>query len=365
MANQPLLSLFYRLRQAGFRHLYLDDYQRLIEAWRDGFGWENQESLGELCKLLWVKSFEQERIFDDYFNQFIADFSISKPSQLTEKSPAIHSITQSDIPIVDDNPPNQDNYENNQEAETVSFEPIQAIATGKIPQKIVQSQEKESRNKLQYKTHYLPPSIQQIQQGWQNLHYNIERGSLTEVDLDQTIANIERQGKFFDLALVPHHQKRLEVLLLLDQYGSMVPFQLFSRQLTETASRGGQIRRINSYYFHNLPQEEVYGDAGFQHPENTSQLLFNLQPQSTIVLIFSDAGAARRGFNPSRVTATQEFINQLKPRCRSLVWLNPVPQNLWSKTTAAKIAKFVNMFEFSKQGWEKAITYLQASGGKN
>jgi formylglycine-generating enzyme required for sulfatase activity len=79
----------------------------------------------------------------------------------------------------------------------------------------------------------------------------------------------------------------------------------------------------------------------------------------TLVLIFSDAGAARGGLNPGRIELTDKFLLQIKPVVRQVVWLNPLPVSRWYGTTASQIAKFVSMYPFGDAEWRRMMYELR------
>jgi hypothetical protein len=81
--------------------------------------------------------------------------------------------------------------------------------------------------------------------------------------------------------------------------------------------------------------------------------------ERAVVLIVSDAGAARGSFESERVERTQVFLNQLKRSVRRYAWLNPMPNHRWKGTTAEDIARLVPMFEMSRRGLDAAIDILR------
>lgn len=75
MNNLPLLDLFTRLRAAGLP-LGMDDYQLVLRAIQSGFGLQNRAALARLCRTLWVKSAEEQRIFDYHFEQVMSNEAV-------------------------------------------------------------------------------------------------------------------------------------------------------------------------------------------------------------------------------------------------------------------------------------------------
>jgi uncharacterized protein with von Willebrand factor type A (vWA) domain len=81
------------------------------------------------------------------------------------------------------------------------------------------------------------------------------------------------------------------------------------------------------------------------------------------IIIFSDAGAARGLYNQQRVNWTYYFLTRLRRVARQITWLNPMPANRWTNTTAAAIATFVPMFAVDQQGLQRAVGVLRGQVG--
>jgi uncharacterized protein with von Willebrand factor type A (vWA) domain/WD40 repeat protein len=205
---------------------------------------------------------------------------------------------------------------------------------------------------------YFPVTRRQMKQSWRYLRRMLREGPPTELDVEATVKQIGQQGLLLNLVLRPRRINRSELLLLLDQEGSMVPFHSLGRRLAETALQGGRLARVGVYHFHNCPNDYLYND-----PRRTEAMainaVLNAYADSAGVLIFSDAGAAQGGLNPERVQLTQEFLIHLKQRVRYIAWLNPTPATRWQGTSAESIARLVPMFELTRQGLQEAIAVLR------
>ena len=206
---------------------------------------------------------------------------------------------------------------------------------------------------------FFPLTQRQMKHVWRYLRRPVREGKPTELDLEATIDQIGQQGLLLDIVLVPPRVNRAELMILIDQDGSMVPFHTLSHKLTETALGDGRLRKTGIYYFHNSPVEYLYRDRHHQQGELVTDILTNRCSEQTAVLIFSDAGAARGGSNEERYKLTQEFLTQLQQRVLHIAWLNPIPKERWFGTTAAKIARLVPMFEVSRPSLQDAISVLR------
>ena len=205
----------------------------------------------------------------------------------------------------------------------------------------------------------LPITHRQMKQGWRYLRQFSREGAPSELDLQATIQQVAQQGILLNPVLLPRRTNKVELLLLIDRDGSMVPFHHLSQELADTAFRGGRFSRVRVYYFHNYPDEYLYRDPFHLDPEPIDDCLLNLAKGRTVCLIFSDAGAARGRFSSRRRRLTKFFLKNLRQYVRYTVWLNPVPRNRWETTTAHDIAALVPMFEVNRQEFYMAIDVLR------
>ncbi len=206
---------------------------------------------------------------------------------------------------------------------------------------------------------FFPVTQRQMKQMWRYLRRPVREGKATELDVEATINHIGNQGILLEPVLIPPRMNRAELLLLIDQDGSMVPFHALSQRLAETALRGGRLGRTGIYYFHNCPVEYLYRDSYHQQGELVSDIVTHIYSKRTAVLIFSDAGAARGGYSEERYKLTQEFLTHLRQKVRHIAWLNPMPKKRWFGTTAGEISNLVPMFEVSRPGLQDAISVLR------
>jgi uncharacterized protein len=245
-------------------------------------------------------------------------------------------------------------------SDLVPFRNIQdEVQVAQAVQQIAQVQRNQWGDRTLRSGDYLPVTQRQMRQSWRRLRQMVREGVSTELDVEATVQQIGRQGLLLNPVLVPRRVNRSELLLLVDQDGSMVPFRGLSMRLVETALRGGQLGETGVVYFHNSPIDYLYADPYYQHAEPTQKIFEQLRPDRSVALIFSDAGAARGGLNPERVELTQSFLRQLKQQVRYVAWLNPMPRSRWENTSAAEIARLVPMFEMSRQGLDGAIHTLR------
>ncbi|MDJ0676826.1 MAG: Calx-beta domain-containing protein [Calothrix sp. MO_167.B42] len=205
----------------------------------------------------------------------------------------------------------------------------------------------------------IPVTYRQIKQGWRYLRNLVREGAPTELDIEATIQQIGNQGFLLKPVLTPRRINKVELLLLIDQDGSMVPFHHLSQAIINTASQGGRFHKVRVYYFHNCPNDYLYEDPYHLEAVPVEDCLSQLPKTRVVCLIFSDAGAARGGFNSKRRRLTKFFIKELKQYVHHIAWLNPVPRQRWEYSTAGEIANLVPMFEVNRQEVYQAIDILR------
>ena len=352
----PLLDLFTRLREAGLP-LGIDEYRLILEALQKGFGTTNQETLAELCRTLWVKSKDEEHLFNYHFQQVM---SVSTNSAFTPTSPekSESSDTKTTKPS---SQPKPEKTENTPVSVPVSSELIEVEEEMQVAEAVqitTNSFDEIAENRFTQTDEYFPVTRRQMKQSWRHLRRFVRQG-LPTLDVDATIERIGQQGILLEPVMVPSRVNRTELQLLIDQKGSMVPFHALSQRLADTALRGGRLGKAGIYYFHNCPTKYIYRDTARQKAEPVSDFLAQLRPECSAVLIFSDAGAARGGYSLERLELTEKFLYQLKQRVRYIAWVNPMATERWFGTTAGEIARLVPMFELSRQGLDSAIDVLR------
>ena len=358
----PLVDLFTRLKEAGLS-LGIDEYFLVLRALQKGFGTADQQALAELCRTLWVKSKDEEHLFNYHFEQVMQ--TIPLPPDFASIA-AEQESTSPSLPAL--------NVRQEMQNEDPKAEEMSAPSPG-ISQELMEVEEEiqvaeavqiATRlegdviiNRFTESDEYFPVTRRQMKQSWRHLRRMVREGPLVEIDIEATITCFSQQGIPSDPVLVPGRINRTKLLLLLDHKGSMVPFHALSQRLAETAQRGGRLGEAGVFYFHNCPTQYLYRDPSRQQAELVSNLLMKLRPDRSVVLIFSDGGAARGGFNLERLELTNQFLDRLKERVRYITWLNPIAKERWAGTTAGEIAQRVPMFEMSRRGMEGAIDVLR------
>lgn len=365
LRDLPLLGLFNCLREAGLP-LGLDEYQLLLRALQSGFGRQDRDALERLCRILWTKSADDAKLFAHYFAK-----EIPPPIPDGENEGPANGRGQTTppprTPTIDTQPLTQtvetSGTENSAStAASVSdltreiAEPVQAF---KVALQAGDRQAEVADRIFLLSTEYFPVTRRRMKQSWRHLRRMIREGAQEVLDVPATVDQIGRQGVLIKPVLAPRRVNRAELLLLIDQGGSMTPFHALAERLAETALRGGRLGRAGIYYFHNCPVAHLYRNPFLLEDETVPDVLRRLHRGRTSVLVFSDGGAARGNLNEERLALTEQFLAQVRAHVPYVTWLNPMPSARWSATTAGEIARLVPMFETSRRGLDDAVSVLR------
>lgn len=408
MEELPLIDLFYHLREEEFA-LGISEFLLLQRALHAGFG-QDQPTLLRLTKRLWAKSKAQERIIEEYFVQRQVQVNPIDPQtgpQAAAVGPAEGRPHENDLLSDGTRLPSKNLGEREQQtartgespeekpAESTSALPttdrdrepssrmrpvIQVtIRNTNLPERIPQAQ-------YALTGEYQPVSLRQMKQGWRYLRRMKRSGVPAELDLPATVHKAGMEGLLYEPVLAPVRTNQAQLLMLVDRGGSMTPFHALGADLVQTAAGSGLLGRFGAFFFTNLPiarqaptadpegvpaDYTCYRSPGLAFEESLSQILGKYKLSETSILIFSDAGAARRRWNLERVVATARLVTYLQRRKPlALVWLNPIPADRWKPSdptskpehSAQAIASFTPMFPVDRPGFSDLIDALRGLG---
>ncbi|MGK7873890.1 MAG: hypothetical protein AB4426_11430 [Xenococcaceae cyanobacterium] len=348
----PLFELFLALREP--LKLRPDQYALLLEALEQGYGCEGIDDLKSVCRLLWLKSrgTQQEKqfetIFDSYIQQHTTSSSVNEeisasPHSGEERATTTIQEKQSSLPAIPA-----------RTSRATNPSPPPEIRLPSAYQTTPPIDVTQSESGYTLTVNDFPFLERPTRQAWRQLRQPLRQGVTTEIDIPATIQIIGRYGICLDPVRQPRRINQIELVFFQDCDGSMIPFRPIVDALFNTLEPR-KFAQVIRYYFRNCPGQFVY-----LKPKGTKiQPLEDLPLDSnhTVAMIISDAGAARGGYNPQRVGLTKRFLEQIQPRVKALVWLNPTPMERWLGTTAEEIAELVDgqMFELPQDSLQAAI----------
>ncbi|RRR69408.1 MAG: VWA domain-containing protein [Candidatus Viridilinea halotolerans] len=207
---------------------------------------------------------------------------------------------------------------------------------------------------------YWPIAHRQMVYAWRYLRRPVADGPCDRFDLDATLAATIRYGLFRGPVYRRRERNHAQLILLLDQNGSMMPFHRFTRDLATTAQYESSIAHVEVYYFHNAPSAYLYRDPHLTNPLPLDAMLATCTPDTSL-LIVSDGGAARGYRRPERIRATRTFLRTLERHTLLHAWLNPMPRERWADSSAQVIAALLQgrMFQMDEDGFSQAIDVIR------
>lgn len=341
--------------------LGISEYQLALRMFREGKSIENLERFRRICRLLWTKSREDQQIFDDFFETWLKprlqrpleplSSDIPSDERISETSPSAPLPRTSPEEYQPEQKKVQDEVSQNH-LEQNTFRQI----SGQLP--FFEISSARMQHKPYHFTPQLPLSKREMTALWRHLRRPQRTGPPEELDVEGTIHTICRNGFFLGPTLRPRRRNQAKLVLLIDCQGSMAPFSLWLEILVESIERGGLLRLVHRYYFHDYPARVVYQRPNLTRAAQIEQVLAE-QAKNTSVLIVSDAGAARGYYDAQRVNATKAFLSLLNTYTYLYAWLNPMPPLRWKGNTAEEIAHFVPMFSLNRDGLNDAIELLR------
>ena len=359
-----LLPLFNRLRQKDIP-VGISEYLLAIKMIQCRGAWQDIERLKRLLCLLWVKSLEDQYIFNQLFEELVRP-ELEKQLLEADKSPLPKIDEDSTFPPqetenldINSNPISQVSSEVKQENKPQPNQPTNSISTRDSSRK---SLSEITPIKLRFRQSYnliprLPITRREMTSIWRNLRLLKREGAPENLDVQGTINLFCKMGFFSGVVLQPSRKNQVKLVLLIDCEGSMSPFKLLIDTLQESIEKVGLLNQKNIFYFHNVPRGYLFTKPNLTKPLPIEEILSREVGNNSVVIV-SDGGAARRTYDSERFHQTKEFIRQLSDKTYLYGWLNPVPEFQWRMTTAEDIATFIPMYSLNPQGLNDLVKIL-------
>jgi len=192
-------------------------------------------------------------------------------------------------------------------------------------------------------------------------------GNEEELDINQTVKKTSENAGMLKLKMLPKKKNNIKVLLLFDIGGSMDDHIELCSQLFSAAKY--EFKNLEFYYFHNCVYEILWKDNlrrrdnaistyDMIHKYNSDyKLIFVGDASMSPYEIMMQHGSVEH-YNPE---AGITWLNRLKEKFPSIVWLNPVPEEEWKWTNSIKmIERYTDnkMFPLTIKGIGDAVKSL-------
>ena len=359
-----LLPLFNRLRQKDIP-VGISEYLLAIKMIQSRGAWQDIERLKRLLCLLWIKSLEDQYIFNQLFEELVRP-ELEKQLLEADKSPLPKIDEDSTSPPqktenldINSNPISQVSSKVQKENKPQPNQPTNSIPIRDFSRK---SLSEITPIKLRFRQSYnliprLPITRREMTGIWRNLRLLKREGAPENLDVQGTINLFCKMGFFSGVVLQPSRKNQVKLVLLIDCEGSMSPFKLLIDTLQESIEKVGLLNQKNIFYFHNVPRGYLFTKPNLTKPLPIEEILSQEVGNNSVVIV-SDGGAARRTYDSERFHQTKEFIRQLSDKTYLYGWLNPVPEFQWRMTTAEDIATFIPMYSLNPQGLNDLVKIL-------
>lgn len=208
--------------------------------------------------------------------------------------------------------------------------------------------------------------IRQIQVALKKLRHLQRLGAEEELDLEETIEQTCRNGGEIELVFSPPRKNNAKVLLLMDAGGSMMPYTELVEQLFSGAHKTTHFKDFQYYYFHNCIYEQVYTDMRMNKKTSTASLLQVLDADYKVILVgdaymapeeLAEPGGAIYYYH-NNDTPGITWLRRIQEHFRACVWLNPLPERHWGRSSIALVRKVFPMFELTLHGLDRGIKQL-------
>lgn len=387
MPKPFLYQLFQDTRASLKLSLGIAEYHALLEAVEKGQIIGNLEALQLACEIIWLKTEAQKIAFRRLFEQqqeeemaAVLLFLQQKAQRAAQTDRPPQETTKVDTPQQqdtdvkeDDKAPNtkdetetltQDTTTDGTSENTTEADAEVLLSLEEAEQGVALKEEQTQSESILSHPYilsdaYHPINERDMRQSWRFLRQPLATGLTNELNIQQTIRQFARDGFLSDVYYHKTYEDKLRLLLLIDYKGSMVAFHTLAQQLINTVQQEEYRRHIQVCYFHDVPKKHLFLNQARTKAIQKEKLLQQVSAKQTRVLIFSDAGAARGKMELARIDDTWDFVDELLPKVRQMVWLNPVPRKRWEGTTAEEIAAITPMFEINQQGFRAAIRHLR------
>jgi uncharacterized protein len=344
--NIPFYELWQSLRRQGF-DISIDAFLLLPKLLHKRGVPPTRADFCFLLQKLWLKPNDDYRVFEQNLDAFF-----QKEEKKAETEPD-HKLRNEQEKPTDRSPsqlPPQNNDNDTGTPIPDTQEKIRITIRRTDETKHIKADRTEEKigGHFLLKGNYFPIKENHLKQAGLYLKKTGKKRLSDEIDLTATVQAWATTGgltqPIFEI------QKDVHVLWLIDDRGSMEAFAKMAALLTDSL----QSTKSEVFYFYNSFRK-VYKDRN-----QIKGIPFDSVPMgsNTCVFIFSDAGAAKGTMNTPRFLQNKTDFEHCLSRSKRVVWINPVPQNRWKRTTAQKLSAVVPMFESNRSGIMAAVKHL-------
>ncbi|MCB9296925.1 MAG: hypothetical protein H6559_27970 [Lewinellaceae bacterium] len=353
-----LLSFFQAVRSRLGLNLEMVQYGDLLKFAKDGYAISDRKALLDLSRALWLVDPREkqnfENLFDIYWPSGNKEDTGGRPEDIADDD------SSEELPEDDFDDGKAEITPNGDQIEEPSSEEegrrIKELATNvqltysRKGQKRAGKSVLTQNHEFDFSSDFHPVGRRILQKRWRDT-FRSEAKYIDKKTIDVT-ATVSLWAQNGILSEPVHQSQRLypkKILLLTDHLGSMEPFSALSHYLFDTFLEAIPNVEVVRLYFHNHLSPNLFKDPGHTKIIYEDNFLSLYGTQENVLVIFSDAGAMRQQKHSNRLTYTATFLQKAQARFEKTIWINPVPRERWIDSSAASIAEYVSMIEFSSK----------------
>lgn len=205
-----------------------------------------------------------------------------------------------------------------------------------------------------------------------------EDGPKTELNVEKTIEKTCDQGGRLEIIMERPRKNQTKLLILMDSGGSMWAYAELCNRLFQAVNQASHFKDLKVYYFHNCFYEYLFTtpSCSWRDKVSTEWVFNNLKEEYKVILVGDGAMAPSellyRGgsldYFHSNENSGLQWLERLKKRFPSSIWLNPIRKETWDYTygayTIGMIREIFPMFPLSAAGLEEGVKALKAGETK-
>lgn len=150
-----------------------------------------------------------------------------------------------------------------------------------------------------------------------------------DLDLPAIIQERVRDGYVRQLRYKTRRKGIQDVIWLSDHSNTMIPYEPWENALHRIVADCPLVSQIQQYFFHIYPSPTPDNDFMFfsNRAHARAVMLSTILKKckkDTLVLIFSDAGAAKKQFDTEHLQIFYNLVSAIRAKTKRMVWVNPV-----------------------------------------
>ena len=200
-----------------------------------------------------------------------------------------------------------------------------------------------------------------------------EDGPKSELNVEKTIEKTCDQGGRLELVMERPRKNQTKLLLLMDSGGSMWSYAELCNRLFQAVNQSSHFKDLKIYYFHNCFYDQLFTtpSCSWRDKISTEWVFHNLKQEYKVILVGDGAmapsellykGGSLDYFHGNDRTGLY-WLEAMKKRFPSAVWLNPISENRWERAygayTIGLIRERIPMFSLTAGGLEAAVRELK------